>query len=161
MHVSVWRCPFILFILTETYCVFDFSFLQCFIYVLVHVKDLESKKKISSSLPQKTMLLKRLVIVPPLILWLCDITPCHTFVLFMPSVGLVCKNWFSTALLFAAGSGVCELTNQRRRDIQEGGFKETGAKTECFRQRGSIELQHWGKWCVFWALNQSIDVILM
>ena len=37
----------------------------------------------------------------------------------------------------SAGTGMCELTNQIRLGIQEGGgLKETGAKTEGFRQRG-------------------------
>ena len=34
-----------------------------------------------------------------------------------------------------------ELTNQRRVGIHEGGLKETGAKTECFRQRENTVLQ--------------------
>ena len=41
---------------------------------------------------------------------------------------------------------MCELTNQRRLGVLERALKETGAKTECFRQGGNTELQHWKIW---------------
>ena len=40
---------------------------------------------------------------------------------------------FSSAVI-SAGQGVCELTNQRRVCILDEGLKETGAKSERFRQ---------------------------
>ena len=47
----------------------------------------------------------------------------------------------SSVVVSIAGSGMCELTNQRTLGIQ-GGLKETEAKTVCqtFRQRGNTEL---------------------
>lgn len=41
------------------------------------------------------------------------------------------------------GSGACELANQSRLDIWQGGVKETEAKTEHLRQWGNTELLHW------------------
>lgn len=40
-------------------------------------------------------------------------------------------------------SGVCELTNHSRLFVEEGPFKETGAKTKRFSLRGNAELRHW------------------
>ena len=40
-----------------------------------------------------------------------------------------------------AGLDMYELTNHRRVDIHEVGLKETGAKTERFRQKGNTVLQ--------------------
>lgn len=57
-----------------------FPFLQWVIHVLVHVKHLLKKVKVSSnssSLPQKTVLQKCLSVVLPLIQWAHDITLPH------------------------------------------------------------------------------------
>ena len=61
------------------------------------------------------------------------------------------SSWFRTQLIEHscsvvvswAGSDMCDLTNQSRLGIWGRGLKETGAKTERFRQRGNTELQNW------------------
>ena len=95
--------PFRIHYLVITCCVFSFfPFRQCFRYAPVHVKDLES-----SSLPQKTLLLERLVISP-------------TFN-FGAHLHNVCKVASCSVLISSVESGMCEPTNQRVLDIQEGG----------------------------------------
>ena len=47
---------------SQTYCAFSFFFLQYVTHVLVHLNGLKSNK--SSSLPQKALLLKRLISSP-------------------------------------------------------------------------------------------------
>ena len=68
-----------------------------------------------------------------------------SYICIINALWLVLQVRFNTGLLLTVGSstsaglGVCELTNQRRLDIQE----EEGATAECFRQRRNTELQQW------------------
>ena len=52
--------------------------------------------------------------------------------------------WHSCSVVVSgAGSGMCNLTNQRRLGIQMGRLKEAVAETEYFRQKVNKDLQHW------------------
>ena len=81
-----------------------FPFLLCFIKVAVHRKGLESSKvKVyvnrRSSLQQKTLQPSASPVVPPLILWLCDITLGRQIAHLHNLCILICKNWFFDKLL--------------------------------------------------------------
>ena len=73
---------------------------------------------------------------PPLIPWLCDITLRHTFANHCPTASL--KNWFSTAALFmlaVLGQACVSWPIRGGWVFRRRSLKETGAKTDGFRQR--------------------------
>ena len=82
-------------------------------------------------------------VVQPLIVWLCYITVHHHVTHLhevFPVASLARKNWFSTAALslLAVSAQACVSWPIRTYLVfRKGGLKETGAKTERFRQRGN------------------------
>ena len=150
-----WRQIIWNFCLIETYYAFFFFPISFSVYLFLQ-KILKIKKKSSKSTPTEAPLShskhcswNASSVVPPLILWICDITLCHRVTHLYnlcPAASLACKNWFSTAalLLSAVLAQACwswpirEDWLFRRRSL-----KETVAKTERFRQKGNTELQQW------------------
>ena len=107
-------------------------------------------------------------VIPPSILWLCDITLCHHVTHLHHlclKTGLAPYNWFSAAalsLLAVMGQACVSWPIRADWEFGKGGFKETGAKTQLFKQRGDTVPQQWTvweNWCVFWALKQPILVV--
>ena len=148
MSVSYWMENFVYC------CIFLSDQLAClrFMCMSTQIKAPLSHRKHCSS--------NTLSVVPPLTPWLCDITPSHGVTHLHNSccaASLARKNRFGTAaLLLVVLAQVCESWPIRADRVFRRGLTETGAKTECFRRRGNIELQHrtvWENRCVFWALN--------
>ena len=118
-------------ILKETYYAFSF-----FSFPSVFYRSKTSwKLKGSKSAPTEALLSHRKCcswntssVVLPLTLWLSDITPCHNVTHLhdlCPAASLARKHSYSVVVT-CAGLGVCELTNQKRLGIQEGGLKKMG-----------------------------------
>ena len=143
----------------QHFFVFCFLLLQCFMCVFLHEKDLRSKKKKktnstpnrSSSLPQKTLLLKRLLSRPPFnskTLWHHHVTNyLHNLCLV---ADLAQNNWFSTAALLLA------LPIRGDWAIRRGGgaLKRLQLKKSVSDREETQSCNTWTvweNWCVLWA----------
>ena len=119
----------------------------CFFFFFQKIKFNTNR---SSSLPQETLLLKRLISSPDfnsVTLW--HHTTLHNLCL---ATSLAHKSWFNTAalLLFAMLAQACVSWRMRARYWEGVILKETGAKTERFRKKAE-----WENWCVFLQANIS------
>ena len=136
-------------ILKETYHAFLlFSPLICFIGSYPCNRSLNLKKSVPTGAPLSSWSAWNVSsLVPPLIPWLLDITMSHVCIMYAYFHSRREENWMlktqhcqCEVTVTSAGSGVCELTNQSRLGIwEEGGLKETGAKTECLFSTGQYE----------------------
>ena len=140
---------------------FIFFFPQCLIKVHVHIKGPESWNKVqvhsnrSSTIPQKTLLLKHLVSSPALsagTLWHHYITMLHLCIIHASRLV-----WHSCSVVSSdAGSGVCELTNQRL------AFERQALKRQrdevCFRQRTEYILYLWFFYLIYFFLRNIFFV---
>ena len=99
-----------------------FPDLQCCIWSSACTRSSELKKyNRSSFLPQKILVMKRLVSSPTLNSILCDITLHHHVTHLHNIKQLVCHGRIDLAQLLGCccRSGMCELTNQSRLGLQE------------------------------------------